>query len=271
MSGVAARVNGQPADSLSILDRGLHYGDGVFRTLPVRGGRPLAWQAYQAALADDCRRLDLPSPSAEQWRADCSALFADGGDGVLKCLVTRGVGGRGYRPAATPEITRICLRYPEPPTRPAALAIGWSRQLLGRNRQLAGIKHLNRLEQVLAARELEGTDEDELLLCDENGGVISGSMSNLFLQRGGQLMTPSLEFAGIAGVTRGLILEQASRAGLDVHVTDLSRSDVEQADGLFLCNSLLGIRPVKQLDGTPRTVSDLTGTLQQLLEQARQP
>jgi 4-amino-4-deoxychorismate lyase len=118
---------------------------------------------------------------------------------------------------------------------------------LGTQTALAGIKHLNRLENVLARSEWDGDAYAEGLVCDEGGLAISGTMSNLFIFEDQRLCTPDLGRCGVAGLTRELVLEQAGRDGVPCSVEDLPLERVLSADEVFFVNSLIGVWPVRML------------------------
>jgi 4-amino-4-deoxychorismate lyase len=252
---LAALVNGVEADSLSIADRGLQYGDGLFETIAVRAGAPCLWQEHLARLRLGAERLAIPLPDPGLLLTECLALVQGVEAGVVKLMLTSGCGGRGYRRPPEPHPTRILALYP-PATEPAGaceagVAVRWCRTSLGENRQLAGIKHLNRLEQVLARAEWEpGADRDafaEGLMCDCRGRVIAGTMTNIFVYAGGRLLTPRLDTCGVAGTVRGLVLRLAPRLGVGAAEVDLHPADLHAADGLFLTNAVIGVWPVRAL------------------------
>jgi 4-amino-4-deoxychorismate lyase len=113
---------------------------------------------------------------------------------------------------------------------------------------LAGLKHLCRLEQVLAQLELREHDVEQGLLLDAGGYVVGGTSSNVFAVRGGELLTPSVTRNGVAGVMRRVVLENARQAELTPREADLTLEDLQAADELFMANSLFGIWPVARLD-----------------------
>jgi 4-amino-4-deoxychorismate lyase len=250
MSEARILVNGEPLSSVAATDRGLMYGDGVFRTLRLRAGRPLWWQAQLDKLADDCARLGLPCPDPEVWRADLARLAPGEADAVLKWVVTRGPGARGYRPPAAPAVTRLSLLSPAPPVVTCdAVRARVCRLRLGHQPILAGVKHLNRLENVLARAEWEDPEIAEGLLLDQDGHLVSGTHSNVFLARGGRLHTPALRRCGVAGVARARLLDSARDLGIEVVLDDgLWLDDVLAADEVLLCNSLIGLWRVGRLD-----------------------
>ncbi|MEQ1669070.1 MAG: aminodeoxychorismate lyase, partial [Sulfuriferula sp.] len=215
-------VNGDISAQLAANDRGLSYGDGVFRTMLMRAGNINNWSMHYAKLAKDCMQLALTCPDKSLFENDILYLSAQQ-DGVIKLTVTRGVGARGYAPTAGAPVTRISTwsALPAHPqhARDTGIRARWCQLRLGRQPLLAGIKHLNRLENVLARAEWQDTDILEGLLLDEAGHVIGGTMSNLFIIKGRQLYTPDLTACGIAGVTRDRILAGAGSLGLTASIT----------------------------------------------------
>lgn len=247
MSPTQTLVDGVLTDSLDVADRGFCYGDGVFRTLAVSLGQPRWWPEQLTQLLEDCARLDLPCPDESIWRADLAQLPLE--QGVLKLTVTRGSGTRGYRPPRPCMVRRLVqfqsMPLPTSPTPGANLRICDLR--LGWQPRLAGIKHLNRLENVLARGEWQDPDIHEGLLLDQAGQVIGGTMSNLFVVRDGGLSTPRLDRCGVAGVTRARLLAAARAQGVEAIETDLDLAAVLEAEALFLTNSLIGLWPVRRL------------------------
>lgn len=248
-------INGLPGESIAVLDRGLAYGDGVFRTLAVSEGRPEFWQKHMAKLASDCAVLGIAAPDAAALADDARRLLQGETQCVLKITITRGAGGRGYKPPDAPVPTRIVMRAPWPAYGPEMAAAGVAVRLcdtrLGLQPRLAGVKHLNRLEQVLARDEWSDPAIAEGLMQDSDGRVIEGVMSNLFVVKDGEVVTPDLSRCGVAGVMRGLLIESA-------RIADLTLSEVRGADELFLTNSLIGLWPVRQFDGQTFEVGPMT-------------
>jgi len=211
-------VNGQDIDTVSALDRGLQYGDGLFETLPVINGRPLHWQRHMQRLIHGCGRLGIPLPDVTALTIEAQRLCVGRNRAVLKLIVTRGSGGRGYRCPEHPAPTRIFALhswpdYPENNWR-EGVRVRLCRIQLGSNPALAGLKHLNRLEHILARAEWDSDDIAEGLLFDRADHVIEGTMSNLFLVTAGQLVTPELSDCGVAGIMRDMIIESAGPCGL---------------------------------------------------------
>lgn len=265
-------VNGKATDSLSALDRGLQYGDGLFETLRVSGGTPRHWERHMARLTRGCRRLGMPSPPVEQLAAEARQVCEGGQGGVLKIIVTRGGAGRGYRPPEAPTPSRIVARLPAPGY-PASfgqdgVAVRVCDTRLGMNPALAGLKHLNRLEQVLARAEWQAPDIAEGLMCDTQGRVVEGTMSNVFAVRDGHLLTPELSQCGVAGITREVVLELAARLAIPARECSLEIEDLMQSQEMFLTNSLIGIWPVRRLVDCSFALGPVTRRLASALEHA---
>jgi 4-amino-4-deoxychorismate lyase len=244
-------VNGVPGDCLSARDRGLAYGDGVFRTLRVRGGQPMWWKDHYAKLEHDAAALNLPCPQATVLQDEIERLAARQ-DGVAKLILTRGCGPRGYAPPPQPQVTRLVTFDPlladSVGQCVADISVRWCDLRLGRQPRLAGIKHLNRLENVLARAEWQDPAIREGLLCDDTNAVISGVTSNLFIVSEGVLQTPDLSQCGVAGVARSRILRAARERGIDAEVTRILPDTVMHADEVMLCNSVQGIWRVATIE-----------------------
>lgn len=259
-----AWIDGQPQAGLSLSDRGLAYGDGLFETILVRSGQPRLLERHLQRLEAGCARLQL-SCDAQQVRAELLAFCSSLGNGVAKLILTRGDGQRGYALSAGPA-RRLLLGSPladyPPDNAQEGVHLFACQTRLAEQPLLAGLKHLNRLEQVLARAEWQDARHAEGLLLDTSGRVIEGVFSNLFLVQGGILGTPSLQRCGVAGVMRAELLEQAVRLEIPVEVRDFSLAELLQADEVFLCNSLYGVWPVRRLQRRDWPVGPLTRTLQ---------
>ncbi len=243
-------VNGHPATAVEVADRGFQYGDGLFETIAVRHGSLLLWDLHLDRLSRGCERLGFPSPSGEVLLREARQLLTDRDRAVLKMVITRGPGGRGYGPPSTGEPTRVlqCLDWPDYPVEYSrdGVAVRWCATRLARQPRLAGLKHLNRLEQVLARAEWTGP-EPEGLMRDTGGYVIEGTMSNVFAVIRGTLLTPDLSECGVSGVVRSKVIALARHARMNVEVTPIPAETLERADELFLTNSLIGLWPIRSL------------------------
>jgi 4-amino-4-deoxychorismate lyase len=244
-------VNGR-AGQLDPLDRGLQYGDGLFETMAVRDGRARFAEWHLARLTEGARRLALPLPGQELLLGQIAAAWP-GGRGVVKLIWTRGAAGRGYRPPANVEPTCIAAGFEWPAWPESAWSEGvrlrFCRTRLGRNPVLAGIKHLNRLEQVLARAEWDDERIAEGLMLDDRGQVISGTQSNLFAVIAGQIVTPALDQCGVSGIMRRALCAWADLHATAVVERSLRPAELETATEIFVTNALIGAWPVRELAG----------------------
>ncbi|NIF16841.1 aminodeoxychorismate lyase [Pantoea sp. Cy-639] len=258
-------IDGQPATAVNLQNRGLAYGDGLFETIAVRGGRPSLLTQHLERLALGCRRLAI-EVDMQVVRDELLSYASLLGEGVAKLILTRGDSQRGYAPAAGAPARRLLQGGPLP-AYPAQHAEQGVRLFpcetrLAEQPRLAGLKHLNRLEQVLARAEWQDSAYAEGLMRDIQGRLVEGVYSNLFLVRDGALLTADLKRCGVAGVMRGALLEQAGRLGIAVEVRDLALADLEQADEVFVCNSVYGIWPVREFTVLNWSAGPLTRKLQ---------
>ena len=250
MTGLLASwVDGAPGSSVPIDDRGLQYGDGLFETMRVRAGRVRFLESHLARLLHGCGRLALPAPDVDQLRSEMDAAAGSSReDAILKLILTRGSGPRGYAPRGPIAPRRILsLHAPGNTPLPAEVALRIARLTLTDNAALAGLKHLNRLENVLAASEPGHQGHFDSLLLDSRGLVVSGTHCNVFLVLAGKLMTPSLERAGVAGVTRGIVLRECAALGLECQVRAVPAAELLAADEVFVTNARIGVVPVQRV------------------------
>ncbi len=266
-------LNGESRHCIDVSDRGLQYGDGVFETIDILDSKPLFFQRHLQRLALGCRTLLIPCPDFSLLQAEARQVSANAGRAVLKLIVTRGSGGRGYRQPPEISPTRLFSLHPHPEYPSAFQDVGvnlrFCAKRLAINPDLARIKHLNRLEQVLARAEWQDDDIQEGLMLDSEQRVVEGTMSNLFWIKDGAVHTPSLDQCGIAGIVRELVIELAQAAGISVIEDHASREDVLAADELFVTNSVIGIWPVKRLEQQRFEVGNITRSLQSLYANRR--
>ena len=239
-------VNGAFIDSVKANDRGLMYGDGVFRTLRIVNGVPLHWERHYLRLKLDCDAVGIVCPEIECLTRELGAVH---GDCVAKIIVTRGVGGRGYLPQVCSEPTRIIVTSPLPAANFREIRAHLCTLRLSHQPRLAGIKHLNRLENVLARSEWREDDVPEGLLLDIDGNVIEGTMSSLFLYASGGLIAPDLSLCGVDGVQRERIFEFSSGHGVPMEIRSFGIDFLKQADEVFLVNSVIGLWQIVEIDG----------------------
>jgi len=266
-------INGVVTDQLAASDRGLQYGDGLFETIAVINGQPQLWEAHIARLTLGCEALKLPLPDSALLLNEAQQLCGDGSPAVLKIIITRGSGGRGYRFPEPVDARRILSIHPWPDFPRSHYQQGITMTLcntrLGSNPVLAGIKHLNRLEQVLARNEWQDDDIHEGVMLDVDGSVIEGTMSNLFIVEGSTLITPDLSQCGINGVMRQTVLALAAQLGITTRIETISLARLKAASDCFVTNSIIGLWPVRTLDDITYQQGKITQDLMQALSEQR--
>jgi 4-amino-4-deoxychorismate lyase len=260
-------INGEMTELLSATDRGLHYGDGLFETIAMINGTPRLWTHHMERLQRGCAVLQLPPPDPQQLHAEALTLCGSAERAVLKLVLTRGSGGRGYRPPPQVVTQRLLFRYPWPDygDPDAGIHLRLCQTPLACNPRLAGVKHLNRLEQVMARAEWDDPTIHEGLMCDLDGQVKEGTMSNLFWVAGGRLYTPDLSRCGVAGVMRAQVVGLASELGIELNCAKIDPQGLARVDEIFLTNSLIGIWPVCRYAGRDFPPGGVTQRLRRAL------
>ncbi|WP_294946697.1 aminotransferase class IV [Sulfurivirga sp.] len=239
-------VDGQSSDHVSIFDRGLLYGDGFFTTVRVEQGKLLNWPAHRWRVRISLDRLGFAPELLEALEADLTGIAAHfgQGEGVLKCIVTRGDGSRGYVPREG-VATRIVQFFPGlPQAKEGALSLDISPVVAMTQPQLAGIKHLCQLTQVLAARESGGR---EVLMLDEDQAIVGGLYSNVVFLQQRTLYTPRLDHAGVWGTSLRALQQVAGQLGYDWRKTRVSLGRACDMQGMALLNAVRGLRPVVEV------------------------
>ena len=256
-------INGRPCARLDQRDRGLQYGDGLFETMRVRRHGIRLLNYHLERLAAGCRMLKIQPPKESVLRRELERIAALRRDGILKLIVTRGIGPRGYRPS-NGRATRIAALHPLPRAATAdaatAVRVRTCTTPLSTNPSLAGIKTLNRLDSVLARAEWTDTRIWEGLMRDVDGNWVCGTMSNLFLRRGTVLTTPLLDRCGVAGVMRRWVLESAAGLHLRTAQRRIHWRDLQSAEEIFMCNAVAGIRSVRTIERTGASALRLDST-----------
>lgn len=247
-------VNGVAASRVETHDRGLQYGDGLFETIACKGGRLRLWNLHLERLLSGCERLALPAPDPALLEQEARSVV-DHADAVVKIIVTRGPGQRGYRAPDRPVPTRIVAAYPWPgPLQEwhnRGLRVVTCKTPISLSPALAGLKHLGRLEQVLARSEWSDDRAEEGLMLDPSGNVVCATQANLFAAVDGELVTPPVDRAGVAGVMRRAVLSWADARGIAAREAQLRPADLRRAGEVFLTSAILGACPVSEVDGNP--------------------
>ena len=247
-------INGKFVDELAAHDRGLHYGDGLFETITVENMQLLCWDEHLKRLERGCIKLNIAVPDKNLLKNEVSALINTERQGVIKIIISRGQGGRGYKILENIAPTRIISLYPWSYQYDQNSSSGVKTRICkyryAKNPFLAGIKHLNRLEQILARSEWNDNSIAEGIVMDSENYIIEGTMSNIFCIIGKTLYTPDLSACGIEGIVRGKIIELASNLKFSVEIKKISLGFLMNAEEVFMCNSIIGVWPVNIIDET---------------------
>lgn len=255
-------------DCLPPGDRGLAYGDGLFETIRVNGDSAPLLVYHLDRLVRDAGRLGIRLNRPELEAAFAGAMerygSVHGGSAwVLKLVVTRGSGGRGYRPAADVSPNLFLFHSALPPLPPeTGVMVDFSRVPLTVNPLLSGIKSLNRLEQVMAAREMK-EPTFELLMTNAAGHVVEGTRTNIFLLGPDGWQTPPATSLAVSGVMRRKVIQCLHAAGEPFRESELQVEDLlgRECQGLYLTNSVLGVVPVRNLAGHDLPVDNRLATI----------
>ncbi|MFD1121475.1 aminodeoxychorismate lyase [Methylophilus flavus] len=264
MTTVRYCVNGKLVSGIAPTNRGFAYGDGVFRTMRLLNGELQDWPLHYQTLVADCSKIQIVCPSAELLMQEFKYFLASASEedtqfSIIKIIITRGEGARGYAPPAVSEPTRVLIQSPLPDYPPEmythGVALYTCQTRLAHQPLLAGIKHLNRLENVLARAELKDPRFFDGLLRDYDDNVIEAVSGNLFIRKDGMVRTPPLDSCGVAGVMRQKILDWYKTQGQPVVIAPLSMGDLLQADAMIIVNSVYGVLQVSHIDDQPITTN----------------
>lgn len=266
----ATLINGSFNGAISAHDRGFAYGDGVFRTLKVVNGLPEHWPLHYQTLVKDCSAIGIVCPSAEVFISDFKQLSTvDDVVSVVKIIVTRGEGERGYKPPAITMPMRVMIKSSLPDYPDSYESEGIKLHLcetrIAHQPVLAGVKHLNRLENVLARMEWHDSDVAEGLMLDVAGNVIECTAANIFARFGDVLVTPKLDLCGVAGITRQRILSNTHKLKLKTAIETMDLNKLLKADEVVICNSLFITWQVRTLANKTWTKQTLATNLRKAL------
>ncbi|MBE9560642.1 MAG: aminodeoxychorismate lyase [Proteobacteria bacterium] len=253
---VNSLINGIVADYININDRSIHYGDGLFETILCNHNNLYYWQQHFQRLQTSAKQLKIACPPEKVFLDDITKLLTDNDSRsacAIKIIVSRGTGERGYKFSKNTSANRLVMLSSLDAGHSSVLSrkllqgeLFICRQQVSINENLAGLKHLNRLENVMARNEWDAGYIDGLML-NANQHVIEGSMSNLFAIRGSQLFTPDLKLSGVNGIMREMIIGLAAKNDIKTTVTNLTIDEISTMDELFISNSLLGMKAVTKL------------------------
>lgn len=267
-------LNGETKHCIEFSDRGFQYGDGLFETIEIDNGIPVFLNQHLQRLAKGCQKLLIPLPDTDLLTREANQLASHSAKAVLKLMLTRGSGGRGYRQPEPIKSNRLFSLHPNPDYPESLSTHGivarFCHTRLGLNPALAGIKHMNRLEQVMARAEWSSQDIHEGIMMDNNGNVIEGTMSNIFLVKDNILYTPSIESCGVEGILRNIVKTLAAVNNIQCIETTLQQEDVYAADEIFVTNSIIGLWPIHTLEQLKLNVGPMTKALQSFFSDYKQ-
>ncbi len=242
-------IDGQQQELLSVKNRGFSYGDGLFTTAKIVNGKVEMLPQHLQRLIDGCEQLNIPAINFDQLRQELKQVASSFTKAVIKVVITSGEGGRGYsRLGVGPATVVISVTaFPEhyDNWQQTGINLATSKLQLGLNPMLTGIKHLNRLEQVLIRQELDQRSEDDLLVTNINDHIIETSCANIFWLIDERLYSPKIISSGVAGLMRAALLEKLP----NTVIKDFVLADLQQAQAMFICNSVMGIVPIKRFNG----------------------
>ncbi|MES2579608.1 MAG: aminodeoxychorismate lyase [Pseudomonadota bacterium] len=268
-------VNGSFDHAISPLDRGFAYGDGVFRTMVVCSGLPECWPQHYQKLVADCAAIKIVCPSAELLISDLQQLFSEeevakNSVAVVKIIITRGEGERGYAPPAITNPLRVLIKTDIPVYPSSYFSEGVHLHVcnttLAAQPSLAGVKHLNRLENVLARMEWTDPNVADGIMLDSDQQVIECTSANVFICNGNTLLTPSLNQCGIAGITRQRIMDLAHLIGLTVKVESFNLDRLFAAEAVLITNSLYGVFQAKRVQQKTWAPTSLAVDIREILK-----
>ena len=242
-------VNGKINNEISIVDRAFNYGDGIFTTAKISHGRIEFLARHIERLTVSCKKLNIAFTQQDNLFSEITAVAGSYKNAVLKIVITAGQGGRGYSRMGVSN-SNVVISIHDVPEHYAiwqeqGIQLGIANCQLGLNPMLKGLKHLNRLEQVLIRAELDQRSEDDLVVTNINNQVIEASAANLFWFKANHLFTPNLDESGVFGIIRQQIIELRS----DLHIVKAEINELDDATAIFICNCVMGVIPVKNYKG----------------------
>ena len=266
-------INGSNASGLDPFDRGLAYGDGVFRTFKVIDGKPLHWDYHFQTLSYDCEKLGIKLPNEALLLDDIKVLFIrTSGTFVAKWIITRGSSNRGYTIPKDIKPNRILLKNKFTPLLESLYLKGVNLEFSAKKTssvlQLGATKHLNRLENVLAKQAVTSPSFDAIML-DEKDHVNECTSHNILALFGKQIHMPKHNHAGVSGVSRQIVMDHAQSLGYATIESNISKEQLLKANEIVIINSVNGALPVKQIKNKKWNSLNLAYELNQLLKKIK--
>ena len=265
-------INGKKDNRISVYDRAFQYGDGIFETIAYKNNTLMYWNEHIQRLNNACRILQLNIIDEKIWLKDIKKIIKDNQqDLVIKLVYSRGEGQRGYKIAESVDPIRVVMSSPLPvyaeDTHSCGVKLMICKTPASSNSRLAGIKHLNKLENVLARNEWSDDEIFEGLMLDDYGNVIEGTMTNLFAVKNDSLYTPILKRSGVNGIIRQRIIDLAKNNNIVIQQIGIKLDKLLEMDEIFISNSLIGLCPVKQIDNNQYKIGSITRQLMNKLQQ----
>ena len=267
------------APQTTMIDRAAAYGDGVFETIAIRNAGPRFWEAHLQRLRTSCERLGLRCPTDKELTTLLNREIKAAADlaefATARLVLSAGPTPRGYARSATGDSEVSISVSGARPAERRLLEEGARLRIcnlrLATQPALAGIKSLNRLEQVMARSEWDDPDIFEGLTLDTGGRLICGTMSNVFIVKDSLLLTPGITRCGVSGIMRAQVLQQLQAHGVSCDVRDVVLHDLQTATEVFLTNSQFGVIPVRQIDSQQFSVGEISRQAQTLMAAAGVP
>jgi 4-amino-4-deoxychorismate lyase len=264
-------VDGVEGNAVPADDRGLQYGDGIFETMLVRQGVPRFLALHRERMRRGLTQLGIQFLAGNELEAEIARVAALAPSlAILKIIVTRGTARRGYAPQAQAVARRIVSLWPTTPLPADVIAQGAilniARLRLPQPSPFAGLKHLNRLENVMAAADTMVDGGFEALMLDTSERLVSATAGNVFLVKNGALLTPGVDRVGVNGVMRQVVLREAARLGIPAHEQDLGMDEVASADAMFITNARIGVVPVQRVREHVFGMSEIAQRLRESIE-----
>lgn len=242
-------VNGIQQNHIDIESRGFAYGDGLFTTAKILNGEVQYLKQHIERLVIGCNKLGINAPESSALTLQLKAVAKNYSLAVLKVVISASSGGRGYARSLNNSHDEIIMVYDYPAHYDnqacAGISLGVSDQRIGVNPMLSGLKHLNRLEQVLLRQELSASNVDDLLVMNINNEVIEATSANLFYFMNDQLYTPDVKYSGVNGIMRQTLLKHYP----ETIVKTTSLNEISKAQAMFICNCVMGIMPIANFNG----------------------
>ena len=273
MKKILTLINGKFKDSISVLDRGLAYGDGFFETMQWLGKNNESlqgvefWNRHVKRIIKSAKILKIKIPNKNIFaeyknKILTAAQKKDIYEGILKIIITRGVGGRGYSYENNMKPTIIFIVFPNAiPKQIESVNVKICKSTISDNVDISGLKHLNRLDSVQARSEWNNKNIFEGIFIDNNENILEGTMTNIFFVKNKSLVTPSIISSGINGIMREVVLVYGKKFFNEIIIREIRKHEIENFDEMFLTNSIIKVLPVKKCGKKKFTISNSTKKL----------